>query len=333
MHREIVIEKFGPPSNLVIRPAEPRSPAVGEVRIDVAYSGVNFSDVAMRLGLYPDAPRRPFVPGYEISGTIAEVGPDVTAVAVGDQVMAGTYFGGYASTVTVPANQVFRIPAGMDLAAGAALPVAFFTARLAIGEMARVRAGDRVLIECATGGVGTITAQLAQHAGAHVTGLTTTPAKKAFLAERGMTPYTVEEFRADESLRGYDLVVNASGGRNITWQRKRLGLTGRIVCLGGSSGVQDGKRSLVRVAALIAGTPRISVLRLFGDNTGVYALNALHVLRDTEWVTRLTQSMATIAETNVRPHIGGVFAADEVAAAHTVLAAKQATGKLLLDWR
>jgi NADPH:quinone reductase-like Zn-dependent oxidoreductase len=106
-----------------------------------------------------------------------------------------------------------------------------------------------------------------------------------------------------------------------------------MVCLGGSSGVKDGKRSLVRVAALIAGTPRISFLRLFGDNTGIYALNALHVLRDTPWVTRLTQSMATIAEMKLQPHIGKVFGADEVAAAHTCLAAKQATGKVLLDWR
>jgi 2-desacetyl-2-hydroxyethyl bacteriochlorophyllide A dehydrogenase len=332
MPSKIVIERFGPPSSLVIRPAEPRSPGPGEVRIDVAYSGVNFADVAMRIGLYPDAPKRPFVPGYEVSGTVAEVGADVTSVVAGDQVMAGTYFGGYSSTLTVPAHQVFPIP-DMELAAGAALPVAFFTARLALAEMARVRAGDRVLIECATGGVGVVAAQLAQHAGAHVTGLTTSPAKKPFLADRGVTPYTVEEFRADQDLRGYDVIVNASGGRNITWQRRRLGLTGRMVCLGGSSGVKDGKRSLLRVAALVAGTPRISVLRLFGDNTGIYALNALHVMRDTEWVTRLTQSMATIGAMNLQPHIGKVFAADDVASAHTCLATKQATGKLLLAWR
>jgi NADPH2:quinone reductase len=235
--------------------------------------------------------------------------------------------------VTIPAHQVFPLPADVELEAGAAMPVAFFTARLAVAEMARVRAGDRVVLECATGGVGIIAAQLAQQAGAHVTGLTTTPAKKDFLAEHGMTPYTVEEFQADDSLRGYDFILNASGGRSIDWQRKRLGLTGRMVCIGGSSGIKDGKRSLLAVAALLVGTPRINVLKLFDDNSGIYALNALHVLQDTEWITRLTESMAMIQKMDIKPHIGKVFAADDAASAHACLAAKQATGKVLLSWR
>ena len=331
-HRDIVISKTGPASALQLRTIAPRAPGADEVTIDVAYSGVNFADVQMRIGLYPDAPKRPFVPGYEVSGTVAQVGANVTHVRPGDAVIAGTYFGGYSSTVTIPAAQVFPLPARYDLAAGAALPVAYFTAHLVVGEMARVRAGDRVLIECGTGGVGVIAAQMARHLGAEVTSLTTSPHKKPFLASLGVTPYTLDEFRADASLRGYDLVLNASGGANITWQRQRLALTGRIVCIGMSSGVSDGKRNLCKVARALIQTPRISVLRLFGDSTGVYALNALHVLRDPAWMARLTRSMTAMEAMQLAPHIGKVFPATEVAAAHELLETRQATGKVLLRW-
>lgn len=332
MHRDIAITKWGPASSLVIREVTPRAPGPDEVTIDVAYSGVNFADIQMRIGLYPDAPPRPFVPGYEVSGKIAQVGANVRDFAPGDAVVAGTYFGGYASTVTIPATQAFKLPGSLDLAAGAALPVAFFTAQLAVFEMARVRAGDRVVIEPGTGGVGVVATQMAKHTGALVTGLTTTPAKKAFITDLGATAYTLDEFRADDKLTGYDFILNSSGGSNIEWQRARLGITGRMVCIGVSSAVKDGKRNLFRVASTLLKTPRISILRLFNANTGIYALNALHVLRDPTWTARLTRSLATVEQMGVTPHIGKTFPAADVASAHAFLETKQATGKILLQW-
>ncbi len=332
MHRDIAIEKYGSAQTLKLRELAPRPPADGEVAIDVAYSGVNFADIQMRLGFYPDAPKRPFVPGYEVSGKVAAVGKGVRDLQVGDAVVAGTYFGGYASHVTLPAHQVFKLPPAVDLAAGAALPVAFFTAQLAVLEMARVRRGDRVLIEPGTGGVGVIATQMARHVGAEVTGLTTSPHKKAFIEGLGAKAYTVDEFRADASLRGYDFILNSSGGAQINWQRARLGLTGRMVCIGMSSGVKDGKRNFVRIATAALRTPRISVLRLFNDNTGIYALNALHVLRDPAWVERLTRSMQAIEAMRLQPHVGKVFPAAEAGEAHAFLQTKQATGKVLLAW-
>jgi 2-desacetyl-2-hydroxyethyl bacteriochlorophyllide A dehydrogenase len=331
-YQQIAIEKFGSASTLHVSELAPRAPGADEVAIDVAYSGVNFADIQMRLGFYPDAPKKPFVPGYEVSGTVSAVGKDVKDIKVGDKVVAGTYFGGYASHVTIPARQVFKLPRTVDLAAGAALPVNYFTAQLALFEMARVRAGDKVLIECATGGVGVLAIQMAKHAGAEVTGLTTSAHKKGFIESLGAKAYTREEFRANESLRGYDFILNASGGAEINWQRARLGLTGRMVCIGISSGVKDGKRNFVRIATAALRTPRISVLKLFDANTGIYALNALHVLQDPTWVEKLTKSMVGVEEMNLKPHVGKVFAASDVGAAHEFLQTKQATGKVLLNW-
>ncbi len=331
-HQQIAIEKFGSASTLQVQTLTPRPPADDEVAIDVAYSGVNFADIQMRLGFYPDAPKKPFVPGYEVSGRVAAVGKAVNDVKPGDAVVAGTYFGGYASHVTIPARQVFKLPQSVDLAAGAALPVNYFTAQLALFEMARVRRGDRVLIECATGGVGVLAIQMARHVGAEVTGLTTTPAKKSFIESLGATAYTREELRADTSLRGYDMILNASGGAEINWQRARLGMTGRMVCIGLSSGVKDGKRNFLRMGLAALQMPRISVIKLFDANTGIYALNALHVLRDPAWIERLTKSMSGVDQMGLRPHVGKVFPATSVADAHAFLETKQATGKVLLQW-
>jgi synaptic vesicle membrane protein VAT-1 len=333
MHRDIVIEKYGPASTLHLRDLIPKEPGDDEVAIDVAYSGVNFADIQMRLGLYPDAPKKPFVPGYEVSGKVAAVGKNVRDLRVGDAVMAGTYFGGYASRVTLPATQVFKLPANGDLAEAAATPVAFFTAQLAMMEMARVRAGDKVLIECATGAVGVAAIQMAKHVGATVTGLTTSPHKKSFIESLGATAYTRDEFDADRNLRGYDIIINSSGGSSITMQRQRLQLTGRIVALGMSSALGDnGKRNLCRVARAVITTPRISMLKLFNDSTGVYALNALTVLRDPAWIERLTKAFATTTTMGLKPHVGKVFAATDVSSAHAYLETKQATGKVLIAW-
>ena len=116
------------------------------------------------------------------------------------------------------------------------------------------------------------------------------------------------------------------------WQRARLAITGRMVCIGVSSAVKNGKRNLFRVASTLLKTPRISILRLFNANTGIYALNALHVLRDPTWTTKLTRSLSTIHDLGITPHIGKTFPATDVASAHAFLETKQATGKVLLQW-
>ncbi len=330
--QEIVIEKYGAASALTLRerPADPVGP--DQVAIAVKYSGINFADIQMRLGFYPDAPKRPFVPGYEVSGVVEAVGKDVTGLAIGDQVLAGTYFGGYASRVTIPAIQVVPLPKNVDLAAGAALPVNFFTAHLALFEMARVRGGDRVLVECATGGVGTLAVQMARRVGAEVVGLTSSPGKKQYISDLGATACTRDEFYADESITGFDFILNASGGSEIRRQLPRLGYTGRMVCMGLNSGVKDGKRNIPRIALAALRTPRLRILKMFEKNIGVYALNALPILRDESWIRRLTDRVAQAGDMNIVPHVGKIFPATDAPAAHAYLETRQALGKVLLEW-
>jgi len=331
-HLTIPIEKYGSATHLQLRENSSSNPKPGEVSISVHYSGINFADIQMRLGFYPDAPPKPFVPGYEVSGTIKAVGEGVENLSIGEEVMAGTYFGGSASQVTLPAEQVFPLPSTTTLAEGAAIPVNFITAHMALCEMARTRRGDRVLVECATGGVGTIAIQMARHLGADVVGLTTSPHKLPYIEALGAKAYTQEDFLANETIGEFDMVLNASGGTAIKDQMKRLKYSGRIVCIGLNSGVKDGKRNLFRLASAAVKTPRIGVLSLFDQNVGVYGLNALHIMEDPSWVQRLTAAFSNIDEMGLVPHVDRVFPARDVAEAHAYLQTKQAVGKVLLAW-
>src|SRR5690606_11379385 len=121
-----------------------------------------FADVLARMGLYPDAPPPPFVPGYEVAGVVDEVGDEVDCFAAGDRVLALTRFSGYADTVVVPAEQAVHIPEGKDFVEAAALPVNFLTAFLMLERLVSIRPGDRVLIHGAGGGVGLAALQLAK---------------------------------------------------------------------------------------------------------------------------------------------------------------------------
>src|ERR1700737_4024426 len=126
--QQIWISKSGPPEVLVVKEAPDPQPAPDEVRIRVEASGVNFADVIGRMGLYPDLPPIPVVPGYEVAGRVDAVGGGVDSSWVGHDVFALTRFGGYADVVCVPHAQVFRRPQGVSAQEGAAIPVNYLTA-------------------------------------------------------------------------------------------------------------------------------------------------------------------------------------------------------------
>src|SRR5436190_17159336 len=130
--RAVVITKHGPPE--VLRVEERPDPAVvaGEVRIAVKAAGINFADLMARSGVYPDAPPLPSVVGYEVGGEVESVGDGVEDFSVGDRVMAGTRFGGYAELVSVPTGQVIALPESFSFEQGAAFPVNYATAWAAL---------------------------------------------------------------------------------------------------------------------------------------------------------------------------------------------------------
>src|SRR2546430_6239000 len=126
--RSVWITRTGPPEALEVRDGPDPVPGPGQALVRVRASGVNFADVMARLGLYPDAPRRPCVVGYEVAGTVERVGTGGDGqLTTGRRVIALTRFGGYAQAISVPALQVFPPPEKMSLTEGAAPPANYLT--------------------------------------------------------------------------------------------------------------------------------------------------------------------------------------------------------------
>ena len=187
--RQIWITKIGPPEVLEVKEAPDPEPKAGEVRIRVEASGVNFADIMGRLGLYPDLPRIPVVPGYEVSGHIDAVGEGVAPNWAGRDVLAATRFGGYADTICVPIKQVFARPPGMSALEAASIPVNYFTAWQLIVVMGGLKANETVLIHSAGGGVGIAATQIAKHIGAQVIGTASAAKTRRITRARRRPPH------------------------------------------------------------------------------------------------------------------------------------------------
>ncbi len=325
----IEISKNGPADTLEINEGSFNEHlADGEILIDVKYSGINFADILMRLGLYRDAPKKPFIPGYELSGIVKAIGSSVTKFKVGDEVMAGTKFGGYVSKIILKDWQVLQIPSGLNLKEAAALPVNYITAYIAAHEFGRIRKDDRVLIDCATGGVGVVLMQLCEKVGAEVVGLTTSPAKKDFITSYGAKAYTFQEF-ANTDETNFDFILNSSGGKSLKAQYQRLSKSGKMCCIGLQSAVTDGKGNFFsKIKAAIA-SPWYPILKLVMESKSVSGFNALSYFDDEPWMQKHLPSMES---TLVKPFIGEVFKAEEVARAHQTLEQKKTRGKVILEW-
>jgi acyl transferase domain-containing protein/NADPH:quinone reductase-like Zn-dependent oxidoreductase/short-subunit dehydrogenase/acyl carrier protein len=233
---QLEIAERGVLDNLVCRASTRRPPGSGEVEIQIECTGLNFRDVLNALGTYRgDAGAL----GSECAGTIAAIGPDVEGFAVGDPVVAMTLTGAFRSYVTVPAAYAARRPQGISAEDAATLPIAFLTAQYGLVNLARIKAGDRVLIHAAAGGVGLAAVQVALRAGAEVFATAGSHAKRELLAGLGVRHVMDSrslEFGAEVMARtdgvGVDVVLNSLAGDFIPTSLKALGRRGRFIELG-----------------------------------------------------------------------------------------------------
>src|SRR6202046_5402487 len=216
--RQIWISKSGPPEVFSVTDAPDPHPAAGELRVRVEASGVNFADIMGRLGLYPDLPRMPVVPGYEIAGRVDAAGAGVDAGWGGRDAVASTRFGGYADVVCAPQAQVFPRPSNMSAQEGASIPVNYLTAWQLIVVMGGLKGGETVLVHSAGGGVGIAATQIAKHIGAKVIG-TASAVKHEELRALGvdhLIDYRTEDFeeraRQIAGGRGVEISLGAVGG-------------------------------------------------------------------------------------------------------------------------
>jgi NADPH:quinone reductase-like Zn-dependent oxidoreductase len=211
--RAVEIPRYGAPE--VLHVIERDDPVVGpgQVLVDVAACGVNFADTLARVGLYADAPKPPMVVGYEVAGTIIDVGEGVDPTRHGERVMAGTQFGGYASRVVVPVADAIPLAEWLTFEQGAAIPVNYATAWAGLRGYGSLQPGEKVLIQAAAGGVGISATQIAKRYGAEVWG-TASPSKHDAIRANGVDHPV--DYRKDnwwDGLPQFDVILDAIGGR------------------------------------------------------------------------------------------------------------------------
>ncbi|MFI2620246.1 NADP-dependent oxidoreductase [Streptomyces sp. NPDC018584] len=241
--RAVSPRAWGAPENLVPVEVDRPEPGLTEVLVRVHAAGVNPVDWKTRaegaFGTWGDTP----ILGYDVSGVVEEVGPGVTLYAPGDEVFGMPRFpeqaGGYAEFVAAPARRFAPKPAGIDHVQAAALPLAALTAWQGLVETAGLRAGQRVLIHAAAGGVGHLAVQIAKAHGAYVIG-TARAEKHDFLRGLGADEL-VDYARVDftEAVRDVDIVLDGVGGAYGTRSVEVLRPGGHLVTLPDPGGLPD----------------------------------------------------------------------------------------------
>jgi NADPH:quinone reductase-like Zn-dependent oxidoreductase len=332
MTRLVQIPRYGAPDVLrVIEGVDP-SPGPGEVVVDVAACGVNFADTMARVGLYADAPKPPMVVGYEVAGTIASVGDGVDAGRVGERVMAGTQFGGYASRVAVPAGDAIPLADRLSFEQGAAIPVNYATAWAGLLGYGSLRPGEKVLIQAAGGGVGIAATQIAKRAGAEVWG-TASPSKHDAIRANGVDHAV--DYRSSgwwEGLPPFDLILDAIGGRQFRRSYAMLRAGGRLVAFGASSVHQGEKRNYAKV--LPEALPMLrgfNLIEQMESSKAVIGLNMLTLWKDRgtlqPWIAPLAE---LIEDGTVQPVVSDAVPFDRAAEAHRIIGERRNVGKVVL---
>lgn len=340
--KQIWITRSGPPEALEIREAPDPEPKPGEARIRVEASGVNFADVMGRLGVYPDLPKLPVVPGYEIAGRIDAVGAGADPAWIGRDVLAMTRFGGYSDVVCLPLEQVFVRPAGMSADIGAALPVNYLTAWQLVVVMGALKPGEKILIHSAGGGVGVAATQIARHIGAVVIGVASAW-KHAELKSLGVD-HLIDGAKEDiESRvleitagRGVELVLDPVGGESFKQSYRLLAPTGRLGMFGASALASSKSRNLADVIRMIATMPWFTFTppALINANKGVFGVNLLKTADDFNLLKSWMDDLLDLwAQGVVQPKIAKTFLFEEAPLAHHYLQDRKNLGKILLKPR
>ena len=325
----IEIATFGGPDvlRLADRP-EPQAGA-GELRIRVSASGVNRPDVLQRGGHYPAPAGASDIPGLEVAGVIVD--GDVAAMAqagfsVGDRVCALVSGGGYAELCVAPVGQCLPVPAGLTDLEAASLPETFFTVWSNVFDRGRLQAGETLLVQGGSSGIGVTAIQMAKAFGATVIATAGSDAKcdacRALGADHAIN-YKTQDFQAEvlriTGNRGADVILDMVAGSYVAKEVACLADDGRLVIIAVQGGVQS------EINAGLVLRKRLTV-------TGS-TLRARPVAFKAAIAAACRQQVWPHLESGaIKPVVHSVFSAAQAAEAHTLMESNQHVGKIVLDW-
>ena len=278
--------------------------AEGQNVVDVRAAGVNFADILIRRGMYPQMPELPHVLGNEVAGDLG--GRRVVALP--------RSAGGYAERVDIDPQWTFDLPEGASYAGGAAFLTTYLTAYIPLHHQVRVRAGTTVLVHAGSGGVGSAAIQLAKQLGAHVVATASSDEKRSYAREQG----------ADEAV-GYDeidslsvdVVIDPVGGEVFTRSLAILKPLGNIVAIGFTGGLWQDP----------------SVQWLVGRNVGVQGLFLGRLMKhDPHFVRGCADELLGMwARGEIEPAVGATFPLADASDAHALIESRKHVGKVVLE--
>jgi NADPH:quinone reductase-like Zn-dependent oxidoreductase len=331
-YKSVIVTKRGGPEVLQVVENDLRLPSVGEARIKILATPVCLPDIEARYGRSSFKPKIPFVPGYAIIGVVDAVGRQrrpsgkgVTKAAVRDRVAALTAYGGYSEYIFLREEQLIPVPTTLDPAEAAPLILNYIVAYQTLHRSAKVKAGDKVLIVGASGGIGTAFLQLGQLAKLTMYGIASKN-KHPILTEYGATPidYRTQDFvevirKAEPD--GLDAVFDGIGGHYIKSGFSLLRRDGTFVGYANPFSLSRTLRFLGQVI-LFNLLPNGRSARYYG--TGISRINRRPFLKD--WATLFK----LLEEGKIKPIIEKKFPILEAAQANALLESGTVTGNLVL---
>jgi NADPH:quinone reductase-like Zn-dependent oxidoreductase len=342
--KKISIPSAGGYEKLVMVEAPDPVPGPGEVLIDVKGIGVNFADVAIRLGVYASAKLYvgwPITPGFEVSGLVERVGEGVTKFKPGDEVVAVTRFNGYATKLAINERFVMNLPKGFDLLEAAGFPTVFLTAYYALKQIFVLRKRGTVLIHSAAGGVGSSLVQLAKAYGQVAIGIVGSSHKVDFVKKLGADvvidksadPHYWETLKRLGHHGKIDLIFDAHGSDTVEEGYKALKPTGKIVVYGRHSlfSKEGGRLNYPKVIWKLLTAKRFSSLKLINENKGIMGFNLSFLFDQGELLEESLDALMGLAnEGLIHPTETTFIPFDKAADAHRLIESGKSRGKIVL---
>ncbi|MDA5140665.1 medium chain dehydrogenase/reductase family protein [Streptomyces sp. AD681] len=334
---EIVLPGKVEPEGLELRTHELPAPGKGQVVLRMEATGVCFAEQQMRRGKYYDQPPFPFVPGYDLVGTVTAVGPESDAALVGRRFAAITKVGAWASHLLVDAADLMPIPDGIDAAAAETVIVNGVTAWQMLHRTAKVRTGQTIVVLGANGGVGSTLVQLAAHAGITVIG-TASPRHHDTLRRLGVAPVDYHDPDMYARIReiapdGVDAVFDHVGGAAIedSWQLLRRG--GTLVSYGTAASKNEEGNSQLPVLKLFA---RLNAWNAMPNGKSAHFYNLWGGKRRCQktWQQRMTedftQVLRLVADGSLTPQIAAKFSLADTVEALRLAESRTVAGKVVI---
>ncbi|MFE2348516.1 medium chain dehydrogenase/reductase family protein [Kitasatospora cineracea] len=334
---EIVLPGIVEPEGLRVRRSPLPQPGPGQVLVAVEATGVSFAEQQMRRGRYYDQPPFPFVPGYDLVGTVTATGPGTDPALAGRRIAALVKTGGWASHVLLDPADTVDVPDGLEPAAAETAVVNGITARQLLHRHAEVRPGQTVLVHGAGGGVGLLLAQLALAAGAQVIGTASARHHDALRA-LGVTPVDYRTGDVPAQVRrlapgGVDAVFDHVGGRSVLDSWRLLAPGGTLVAYGSAATRDDTGSKQWPVLKVLARTWWWNALPN-GRRAHFYNIWAGRTLRPARFRARLRADLTTVLEALRRGELTAPIAArlplTEAAQALRLAESGTVTGKVVL---